>query len=134
MPSATAAPRRVHFHPNAKENDGLSPATKLFMEYMKICVFRKTEQPQRDDTSVVHPHKLNVQELVLIWKMLTDLLRRCDRSRKGRVPILPRGGNTGYIVRSQIPYLISHVVFLEKTIDNVRARIMHRVRTLERES
>ena len=115
--------RRVRFHPTTKENDGLRHTTDMFNEYMRD-VFRTAKRPLGQTTVSVLARNLNVLGLVTIQKMLADLIWRCDRSRRGRAVVLSQGGGAaGSITRRHIPYLVSHVEYLETVIGKVRTVI-----------
>ena len=115
--------RKVRFHPEAKTHDGLRNITDMFNEYMRD-VFGTVKRPQGQTTVGILAQNLNVIALFTLQKMLTDLIWRCDRSRKGSAVILHKGGGCcGSITRQNIPYLVRHVKYLENVIGRVRTAI-----------
>ena len=118
--------KRVSFHPEAKTYDGLHHATDMFNEYMQD-VLSQAKQKFSQTTVGILAKNLNILGLATLQKMLTDLIWRCDRSRRGRAVILNKGGGyRGIITRQHIPYLISHVEYLERVIGSVRTAIRRR--------
>ena len=115
--------KRLQFHPSAKRNDGLSGTTDMFNEYMKD-VFRKVKKRKGQKVVTILARNMNVSGLVTIQKMLSDLIRRCLLSPRGRAIILPKGGRTGRINLQHIPILTEQVKYLEKVIGKVRAVIV----------
>ena len=118
--------KRVSFHPEAKTHDGLHHATDMFNEYMREA--SGLVRRQRGESTVeILAKNLNVLGLDTLQKMLTDLILRCDFSRRGRAVILNKGGGTcGSIKREHIPHLIKHVEYLEGVIGKVRIAILQR--------
>jgi hypothetical protein len=115
--------KRVRFHPSTKKNDGMYNKTDMFNEYMRD-VLRKVKRLEGQTTVKILAKNLNVMCLFTIQKMLADLIWRCDRSRRGRTVINIHGGGTaGRITRQHIPYLVSHMEYLEIVIVRVRAVI-----------
>lgn len=115
--------RRVQFHPSVKCNDGLRHQTDMFNEYMKdVC--RTVVRPGGETTVSILARNLNVLGLVTLQKMLVQLVMRCKQSPNGRTPILCQGGGcAGSITLQHVPYLRSHVEYLEVVIGKVRAVI-----------
>eukprot|EP00750_Incisomonas_marina_P000386 INCI1030.1.p1 GENE.INCI1030.1~~INCI1030.1.p1 ORF type:complete len:285 (-),score=48.08 INCI1030.1:123-977(-) len=115
--------RRVQFHPSVKCNDGLRHQTDMFNEYMKdVC--RTIVRPGGETTVSILARNLNVLGLVTLQKMLVELVMRCKQAPNGRTPILCQGGGcAGSITLQHIPYLRSHVEYLEMVIGKVRAVI-----------
>lgn len=115
--------KRVSFDSAAKKHDGLCNTMDMFNEFIRD-VFRTVKRPQDQTTVVILARNLNVLALFTLQKMLADLIWRCDRSRKGRAVILHKGGGCcGSINRQHIPWLVSHVEYLETVIVSVRTAI-----------
>ena len=115
--------RCVRFHPASKQNDGLRPSTDMFNEYMKD-VFKQTKRPNGETTLSVLARNRNVVGLFRLREMLVNLINRCRRSPSGRAVILSQGGgNAGSITIQHLPYLYTHVKYLETVIRRVRSRI-----------
>lgn len=120
--------RLVKFDSETKEHDGLGEKTGLFNRYISNVFSKKNEVVTELAKS------LNVLGLVTIQSMLADLIWRCDRNRHGRAVVLPRGGGcSASIKRKHVPFLVSHVEYLETVIRQVRTIIGHKEREEQQE-
>lgn len=117
--------RQVRFASAAKKHDGLRNNTDMFNEYMRD-VFRLSKRAKGYTTSCILARNLNLRGLIHVQSKLSDLIRRCIRSRKGRALVLRGGGSTMSVDRQHVQYLMSHVNYLETLIAKVRTVIARR--------
>ncbi len=113
----------MRFHKSVKRNDGLRHTTDMFHEYMRD-VFRRVAREGGETTVSILARNLNVQGLVTVRRMLMELIERCEVAPSSRAAVLHHGGGSvGSITTAHIPYLRSHVEYLETVIDKVREAI-----------
>jgi hypothetical protein len=119
--------RVVRFHPETKAHDGLKLSSEVFQEYMKD-VFRVNALPAGKQTTVARiARSLNVPGLLALRLMLVDLMERCKSSPNGRAPVLPHGGGTaGCVLLTHMPYLASHVEYLDVVVSKVHVVVERR--------
>lgn len=118
--ASSAQQRSIRFHPDTKENDGLTGNTHMFHEYMRD-VLGKVKRPGGQTIVSILAQGLNVPALVTIRGMLIDLIERCNRSELGRAIILNRGGGSlGAINTKHISYLLKHKNYLDNVINKLR--------------
>ena len=121
--SATIA--RLGFAPDTKTHDGLCPTNKMFEEYMKD-VFRIVVRPNREITVSHLARDLNIQGLQTLRTMLKNLMMRCKRSLQSRAILLPGGGGSMLVIHTKhLPYLRSHVKYLDIVIKKVQVVIQY---------
>lgn len=112
--------RRVSFHPSTKEHDGLSKDSHVLNEYMRDA-FGTVERRPGEKTIEVLAMNLKLEALTTLKNMLTDVILRCETSLHGSAIILNKGGGCcGSIPRKYIPWLVSHVQYLEEVISTVQ--------------
>ncbi len=117
---------RVRFSEDTKAHDGLSQASAFFNEYMKD-VFRTVVRPNNDTTVSIVARRLDIPALQLLKKMLVDLVQRCERSPLGRAAVLNQGGScAGSVLVAHIPYLQTHVEYLDTVMGKVQIVIARR--------
>jgi hypothetical protein len=127
--SSSRSHNGISFHPETKKHDGMRLKNNTFMEYMRD-VWRLSGKSPGQTTIAVFTKTSNLSAIVTIQKMLADLIWRCDRDPRGRALVFPRGcGHVqklkkhGSITRQDIPYLVSHIEYLETVIGAVRTII-----------
>ncbi len=121
-PSVHMERRRVHFAPDVK-GDGPSEFAKKFAEYMENA-FRKGKRTE--PTVVEHiARQLDVPTLLALREMLLRVMQRCEN--KGRSPTLLMGSpKSGTVMAVHLPYLQTHVEYLDQVVCKVRALIAQR--------
>lgn len=125
---------RVRFSDDTKAHDGLCHASAFFNEYMKD-VFRTVIRPNGDTTVSIVARRLDMQALVLLKTMLVDLIQRCECSPIGRAAVLNHGGSSaGSVLTAHIPYLHTHVEYLETVVGKVRGVIERRAQQAQQET
>jgi hypothetical protein len=121
----------VRFSEDTKKNNGLREPNNMFNEYMKD-VFKKVVRPGRHTIISLLAQNFDVAGLVTLRTMLDDLITRCTNSELRRALILPRGGqdSQGAVLMDHLPYLASHVNYLNMVIDKVRVYIREHPKTI----
>ncbi len=90
-------------------------------------MFRPTPRPHGETTVTTIARSLNVPGLVALRLMLVDLKERCQNSLNGRAAVLPHGGGSaGIILLAHLPYLQTHVEYLDVVIGKVRGVVERR--------
>ena len=118
--------RKVSFHPSTKRNDGLRHTTDMFNEYMRDAFGTAKREPGQRTVEILAKNG-NLLGIATLQKMLNDLIWRCDCSPRGKAVILNKGGGKcGSIKRQHIPFLVSHVEYLETVIGKVRTAILRK--------
>ena len=119
-------PVKVRFDEDAKRHDGLCPNSAFFCEYMRD-VFRTVVRPNGDTTVSIVARQLNLPALQLLRERLADLIKRCECSPVGRAAILNNGGScAGSVLAVHVPYLRTHVDYLDTVMGKVQAYIASR--------
>jgi len=117
-------PKKVSFALGTKPNDGLHSSSEIFQKYINN-IFEVNRPPERKSVVQEYAHSLNIPVLETLKTMLQDLIDRCAEDDSAF--ILPHGGGNLKKVNSvHIPYMQTHIVYLDAVISIVRGSIEQR--------
>lgn len=123
--ASDASRKKVRFdEETTKSNDGLSPPSKQFEEYIKQA-FRPDCESLKPEQTVPGKlaYKLKLHDLNLLYIKLVDLIERCKQSPTEHAPVLLHGGSSEFINAKYIPYLLTHAEYLDTVIQKVEQYI-----------
>ena len=115
--------RTVGFCKGTKVHDGLRPPAQWFESYMREA-FGAVTRPNGDTTVSILARQLDVRALEELRNMLADLVERCQDSPTGRATILNNGGGcAGSVLTAHLPFLNTHVEYLDTVMGKVHTVI-----------
>jgi hypothetical protein len=117
-------PKKVNFALGTKPNDGLCLSSEIFQEYIND-IFKINRPPEKKTVVQKYANSLNIPAIETLKAMLQDLIDRC--AEDGSAFILPcGGGNLKRVHAVRIPYMRTHIVYLDEVISTIRGLIEQR--------